>query len=64
MPTPLEIQYTASMNDKERLALQIARDQLGSSFSLSKSNGMTDWSKRTARQPPTPPTAPNPPTTK
>jgi hypothetical protein len=56
--TEMEEKYIASLNDKERLTMRIAREQLGSSFSLAKSNGMVAWLQ--AQSAPAP-TAPSPP---
>ena len=38
--------YVNSLNEKERQAYEIAKDHLGSSFSLYKSRGYLDWKKR------------------
>jgi hypothetical protein len=60
--TEMEARYIASLNDKERLTMRIAREQLGSSFSLAKSNGMVAWMQTQPEPMPAPPTAPSPPT--
>jgi len=43
---PLTIQYLKSLNEKERMAYEIAKDHLGSTFSLEKSNGFIEWTKK------------------
>jgi hypothetical protein len=62
--TEMEEKYIASLSDKERLTMRIAREQLGSSFSLAKSNGMAAWLQaQPALAPaPAPPTATSPTT--
>ena len=43
-------QYLKSLTEKERMAYEIAKDHLGSSFELEKSNGFIVWTaKRTAK---------------
>ena len=37
--------YIAQMNSKERIAYQIAKDHLGTSFNLKKSIGYKEWLK-------------------
>jgi hypothetical protein len=39
-------QYVLSLNEKERKALEIAKDQLGETYSMKKSNGFLDWLKK------------------
>ena len=36
-------QYIKSLSETEKLTLEIARQQLGSSFNLRKSNGFIQW---------------------
>jgi hypothetical protein len=38
--------YVESLNKKEKMAYVIAKSQLGSSFSLEKSNGYIIWLKK------------------
>jgi hypothetical protein len=38
-------EYLASLNEKEKKAYEIARDHLGTSFQLEKSNGFLKWKK-------------------
>lgn len=40
-----EKKYTQSLNDKEKKALSIAANQLGSSFSMEKSIGYLKWER-------------------
>jgi hypothetical protein len=42
---PLLQEYLASLNEKEKKAYEIARDHLGTSFQLEKSNGFLKWKK-------------------
>jgi len=37
--------YLESLNEKEKIAYNIAKSHLGSSFSLEKSNGFIQWCK-------------------
>ena len=37
--------YIAQMNSKEKIAYQIAKDHLGTSFNLKKSIGYKEWLK-------------------
>ena len=39
-------QYVLSLNEKERKALEIAKDHLGETYSMKKSNGFLDWLKK------------------
>lgn len=39
-------QYLATLNEKELQAYHIARDHLGSTFNLVKSNGFREWKKQ------------------
>jgi hypothetical protein len=38
-------EYLATLNEKEKKAYEIARDHLGTSFQLEKSNGFLKWKK-------------------
>ena len=40
-----EKEYIESLSDKERQAYEIAKDHLGDTFHLMKSNGFIDWKK-------------------
>lgn len=37
--------YLECLNEKEKMAYNIAKSHLGSSFSLEKSNGFIEWKK-------------------
>lgn len=39
-------EYIKSLNEKERMAYEIAKDHLASSFSLYKSRGYIAWKKK------------------
>lgn len=39
----LTSQYLKTLTEKERMAYEIAKDHLGSSFELEKSNGFITW---------------------
>jgi hypothetical protein len=39
----MENQYEKSLSEKEKKALQIAKDHLGSSFDITKSNGFIKY---------------------
>jgi hypothetical protein len=41
--SPLEKEYLTTLSEKEKHAYAIAKDHLGSSFDLSKSNGFLQW---------------------
>lgn len=43
--TPVEEEYLKTLSEKERQAYEIAKDHLGSSFDLVKSNGFLKWLK-------------------
>lgn len=43
--TPVEEEYLETLSEKERKAYEIAKDHLGSSFDLVKSNGFLKWLK-------------------
>jgi hypothetical protein len=43
--TKEEQEYLNSLNDKERKAFEIAKNHLGSSFHIIKSNGFIEWKK-------------------
>lgn len=43
--TPIEEEYLKTLSEKERKAYEIAKDHLGSSFDLVKSNGFLKWLK-------------------
>ena len=47
--------YLATLDEKERIGYEIARDHLGSSFDLSKSLGYLHWLKTRQSDPPPPP---------
>jgi len=50
-PESLTEQYLNSLTEKERMAYEIAKDHLGSSFELEKSNGFIAWTaKQSAKQ--------------
>jgi hypothetical protein len=38
--------YLESLNEKEKMAYNIAKSHLGSSFCLEKSNGFIQWKKK------------------
>jgi hypothetical protein len=40
--------YLATLNDRERQAYAIAKDHLGMSFMLDKSNGFREWKRTVA----------------
>ena len=40
---PLTEQYLKTLTEKERMAYEIAKDHLGSSFELEKSNAYLKW---------------------
>ena len=42
----LEQEYLASLSEKERMGYEIAKDHLGSTFHLQKSNGFIAWFKK------------------
>ena len=44
--TKIEKQYIASLNEKEKKAYEIAKNHLGSTFHLVKSNGFIQWKKK------------------
>lgn len=55
MDSPLtkeEQEYINSLNDKERKAFEIAKNHLGSSFHIIKSNGFIEWKKSIVSSPP------------
>lgn len=43
--------YIEQLSEKERHAYEIAKDHLGMSFDLSKSNGFLKWRKKHASNP-------------
>ena len=43
--TPIEEEYLKTLSEKERKSYEIAKDHLGSSFDLVKSNGFLKWKK-------------------
>ena len=49
MSLPEITEYCASLNDKERIAMQAAQECLGSSFNIENSNGFKAW-KQTCLQ--------------
>ena len=48
MPYSLEIiaKYLETLNDTEKIALQIAKEDLGTSFNIEKSIGFLNWIKK------------------
>lgn len=46
----LVVEYMAQLSDIERKACAIAKDHLGSSFNIVKSNGFNDWLKERAKE--------------
>jgi Skp family chaperone for outer membrane proteins len=46
----LVTEYMDQLSDIERKACAIAKDHLGSSFNIVKSNGFNDWSKERAKE--------------
>jgi hypothetical protein len=44
-------QYIASLTEKELKAYEIAREHLGTSFQIEKSNGFIQWCKKQAPPP-------------
>lgn len=42
-------QYIKQLSDKEKQVLKIAKDHLGSSFNIQKSNGFNKWKKKKKR---------------
>lgn len=44
--TEIEKEYIVSLNEKEKKAYEIAKDHLGSTFHLVKSNGFIQWRKK------------------
>lgn len=46
----LVAEYMAQLSDIERKACAIAKDHLGSSFNIVKSNGFNDWVKERAKE--------------
>ena len=47
----LVAEYMEQLSDVERKACAIAKDHLGSSFNIVKSNGFNDWIKEKANKP-------------
>lgn len=45
MDSDYEKRYLESLNEKERKAYEIAKNHLGSTFHLVKSNGFIQWKK-------------------
>jgi len=39
-------EYIAQLNDKEKIAYNIAKDHLGTSFSIVKSIGFMEWTEK------------------
>ena len=39
-------EYIAQLNDKEKIAYNIAKDHLGTSFSIVKSIGFIEWTEK------------------
>jgi competence protein ComGC len=48
-----EKEYIESLNPKQKKAYNIAKDHLGSSFDLIKSNGLIEWKKTKSLAPQT-----------
>jgi hypothetical protein len=46
----LVAEYMEQLSDVERKACAIAKDHLGSSFNIVKSNGFNDWIKERAKE--------------
>jgi hypothetical protein len=46
----LVAEYMAQLSDIERKACAIAKDHLGSSFNIVKSNGFNDWLKEREKE--------------
>ena len=46
----LVAEYMAQLSDIERKACAIAKDHLGSSFNIVKSNGFNDWTKEREKE--------------
>ena len=46
----LVAEYMDQLSDVERKACAIAKDHLGSSFNIVKSNGFNDWIKERAKE--------------
>lgn len=40
-----EMEYINSLTEIERLTIEIAKNHLGSSFDITKSNGFLEWKK-------------------
>lgn len=51
--SPEEKEYIESLDSKEKKAYNIAKDHLGSSFNLIKSNGFIEWKKTKSSVPQT-----------
>jgi hypothetical protein len=49
MPNKLIDEYVKQLNPKEKCALKIAQEHLGSSFNLEKSIGFQKWIKKNAK---------------
>lgn len=45
MSNTLESEYLSSLSEKERMGYEIAKNHLGSTFHLQKSNGFIAWKK-------------------
>jgi len=41
----LELEYLSSLSEKERMGYEIAKNHLGTTFHLQKSNGFIAWKK-------------------
>jgi hypothetical protein len=46
----LVTEYMDQLSDIERKACAIAKDHLGSSFNIAKSNGFNDWAKERQKE--------------
>jgi hypothetical protein len=45
MSNKIEQAYLSSLSEKERMGYEIAKNHLGSTFHLQKSNGFIEWLK-------------------
>jgi hypothetical protein len=50
MSEKIETEYLASLSEKERMGYEIAKNHLGSTFHLQKSNGFIAWKKSMEEQ--------------
>lgn len=47
---PIVTKYMKSMNEKEKKGYEIAKNHLGMSFQIEKSNGFIEWKKNHLQQ--------------